>query len=288
MMKQLQQVLKYFPAELREHILSMPEITALEELRLRRGKRIGLFRNGIESFLPYIAEDGLMQEVLDRVTHRSAYAVMDMLSRGYLILPGGHRVGVCGMGIYKDGRLRNLRDISSLNFRIARQISGIASQYAEQIWKQNQSVLCIGPPCTGKTTLLRDLIRLLSDRYCQKIAVIDERMELASSTEGRMQFSLGDRTDVLSGTGKAEGIELLIRSMSPQWIALDEITALKDVEAMIQASYSGVKFLATAHAEDQEDLRSRPVYRRLMGEGIFRSVIILDREKRGTLRELSA
>ena len=288
MMKHLHQVLKYFPEELKDCILSKSYIAPPEEIRIRRGKHIHIYAIGTETQTPYIAGDQLMQGILDRVTQRSPYAVADMLRCGFLILPGGHRVGVCGTGVYKDGSIRTLRDISSLNFRIARQINGVATESAREIWKQQQSTLLIGPPCSGKTTMLRDLIRQLSDRFCQRIAVIDERMELAACVNGEMQFHLGNRTDILSGTQKAEGIELVLRSMSPFWIALDEITAYKDVEAMISASYSGVKFLATAHAEESQDLYSRPIYRRLMEEGVFRTIILLDQRKKATLQVLSA
>ena len=288
MMEQLKQVLQYFPQEMRKFILSMSGIHATEEIRLRLGRPIALYIHGSERALPLHAEEELLQSVMDAVTQRSQYAVMDMLSKGYLILPGGHRIGVCGTGVYREGNIRTLRDISSLNFRIARQIYGVGTSCVDFLGKHLGSCLCVGIPGCGKTTLLRDLIRQLSDRYCQRIAVVDERMEIGACCDGKCQFDLGAHTDILSGVKKADGIELVLRSMSPQWIALDEITAFEDVEAMIRASYCGVKFLATAHADGIEELRSRPVYRKLLDEHIFPNLILLNDRKEAVIMELAA
>lgn len=287
-MEQVLQVLKFFPEAQRSYIFSRPGISCLEEIRLRRNKKICLYMNGMEHSLPLYAEEKLMQQLIDAVTQRSQYAVMDMLSKGFLILPGGHRIGVCGTGVYRQGEIRTLREISSLNFRIARQIRGVSTIVADFMWNKGGSALCIGIPGCGKTTLLRDLVLQLSDRYCQRIAVVDERQEIAACYRGECQFDLGQRTDVLSGIHKKEGIELVLRSMSPQWIALDEITAFSDVEAILHASYCGVKFLATAHAEGMDDLYARPIYKRLMEEGIFKVIIQLDHSKKPTIQEICA
>lgn len=288
MMNQVLQVLKVVPEELKHAVLEHPAAKTVEELRLRRGMTAAIISNGKEYFLKCHTSEELMQGVLDRATQRSQYAVMDMLRMGYMILPGGHRMGICGTGVYRDGVIRTMRDISSLNIRVARQIKGAAAHIVHKIWSCNSSVLCIGPPGSGKTTLLRDLIHQLSSRYQQRVAVVDERRELAASLHGLCQFDLGPSTDVLSSVGKAEGIEMLLRSMSPQWIALDEITAQRDVQAIVEASYCGVKFLATAHGDNMEDLRSRPIYRELLKENIFHMFLFLDRNKQIRLQELIA
>ena len=140
--------------------------------------------------------------------------------------------------------------------------------------------MLLGAPGAGKTTLLRDVIRLLSDRHGRRVCVVDDRQEIAACLDGMPQFDLGGNTDVLSGAPKGKSMELLLRSMNPQWIALDEITAEEDIQAILRASYCGVKFLATAHAGSRQELFSRPLYRRLMEAGIFRNLICLSADHR--------
>ncbi|MBQ2445964.1 MAG: Flp pilus assembly complex ATPase component TadA [Oscillospiraceae bacterium] len=288
MMKYLLEALAYLPEPVKTCILRHPQAKHVEELRLRRGQPVTCTVRGVEIPFPVQAGEELMQVMIDRATERSPHAVMNMLCEGYLILPGGHRMGICGTGVYREGKLRTMRDISSLSIRVAREIHGVADGAVGEVMTRGSSVLCIGPPGCGKTTFLRDLIRQLGSLYHQRIAVVDERRELGACIGGVPQFDLGPSTDILSSVGKAEGIEMLLRSMSPQWIALDEITAMRDVRAMVQASYCGVRFLATAHAESFEDLKARPVYQSLLREKVFRLLLCLNREKELLPMELSA
>lgn len=168
-----------------------------------------------------------------------------------------------------------LRDISSMNLRIAGQHLGCADAAADFLWTHPRSCLVIGAPGSGKTTLLRDLIRQISDRFLWRVSVVDERMELACCVGGKAQFQVGAHTDILSGVGKQRGIEMLLRTMNPQWIALDEITAEADVEEMVRASYCGVRFLATAHAVSRDELQRRPVYRTLLQTQLFETLITI-------------
>ena len=177
---------------------------------------------------------------------------------GYLTAPGGHRIGICGDG---------LRDITSLCIRVARDISGIAGGLP-----LSGSLLLLGPPGSGKTTLLRDLIRKTS--RSKMVSVVDERRELFP--EG---FLRGENTDVLSCVGKAKGIDMVLRSMGPQVIAMDEVTSRDDCEALIRAAWCGVDLLATAHASSVRDLRERTAYRPLVETGLFSKAVVLDRER---------
>lgn len=256
--------------------LSDDTMSDVEEIRLCRGRKIRLCFRQREIELNDMVDEEILQTVLDRSTQRSPHAVMEMLRRGFLILPGGHRLGICGTGVYKDGRLMSLRDISSINIRVAKQIYGIGSSIADTLWNNPGSALVMGPPGRGKTTLLRDVIRQLSTRFRERIAVIDERLELAACLDGCAQFDLGPTSDILSAVGKAEGIDMLVRTMSPTWIALDEITAGEDVDAIIRGSYCGVRFLATAHGSSVEDLYSRPVYRKLIENHIFDYLYLIE------------
>ena len=217
----------------------------------------------------------LLRGILEQATQRSAYAMQEMTRCGFVTLPGGHRLGICGTAVVQNGTITALREPSSLNLRIARQPNGIADRLRDALWARPQSVLLCGAPGSGKTTLLRDLIRQLSDRFGWRICVVDERLELAACASGVPQFRLGARTDVLSGAPKAAGIELLLRTMNPEWIAVDEITAEADIAAIRRASYCGVRFLATAHAADRRELESRPLYRTLLQDGFFRMAAFL-------------
>lgn len=275
MVQQVRQALQYLPQEVRQAIMQLPTVEKLEEIRLRRGQAIACLSQGAEERLPIVTREELISEVVDIASERSGYAVQEMLKKGFLALGGGHRLGVCGTGVYQRGELQTLRDISSLNLRIARQIRGAADSVADRLWLLPQSSLIIGAPACGKTTLLRDLIRQMSERFGFRIGVVDERMELS----GGLEFDLGSRTDVLSGVRKETAIEMLLRSMNPEWIALDEITAFEDVEAMLRASYCGVRFLATAHASDVHELRARPVYRRLLSSGLFSNLIVIGKRR---------
>lgn len=278
--KMLEGIPALFPEPLRA---SVSELLAqrgeeMEELRLRCGcppavlmddREISLFRGDKAQ----AADGALLTEVLRRASKYSAYAVQDQLRNGYLTLPGGHRLGVCGRVIPEAGGIRTLTEPQSLNLRIARQRIGAADPATNLLWSHPGSTLITGSPGRGKTTLLRDLIRQVSDRFSQRVGVVDERGELAACLDGQPQLRVGRHTDVLTGCGKAQGIELLLRTMNPNWIAVDEITSEADADCLIRASYTGVRFLATAHVWDREDLRRRPLYRRLLEAGVFENLI---------------
>lgn len=189
-------------------------------------------------------------------------------SEGYITGPGGHRIGICGESVVKDGIMTGIRAPTSLCIRVARDFPGIA----EELSDIKGSVLIIGPPGSGKTTLLRDLIRQISVREC--VGVVDERGELFPE-----QFSYGARLDILKGCEKKHGINVILRSMGPSCIAVDEITAGEDCKALLQAGWCGVRLLATAHAASGKDLLKRPLYRPLLENGLFDHIIVLRRDK---------
>lgn len=183
----------------------------------------------------------------------------ESLREGYLTAPGGHRIGVCG-----EGAGETFSKITSLCIRIARDVRGIAKGLPT-----DGSLLILGPPGSGKTTLLRDMIRHVSKT--RSVSVVDERRELFPTG-----FQTGENTDVLSGVSKSRGIDMVLRSMGPQVIAMDEITSEADCSALIHAAWCGVQLLATAHAASVTDLFTRPVYRPLAGSGLFSKAVVLD------------
>ena len=187
---------------------------------------------------------------------------------GYITGPGGHRIGICGDAVMKDGQMTGIRCITSVCIRIARDYPDIAEDAAGL----QGSILIIGPPGSGKTTLLRDLVRKISVR--EHIAVVDERGELFPE-----HFIYGSRIDVLKCCGKRHGIDAVLRSMGPGCIAVDEITAKEDCEALTMAGWCGVRLFATAHAGSVRDLERRPLYRPILASGLFDHILVLRKDK---------
>lgn len=197
------------------------------------------------------------------------------VAHGFITAPGGHRIGLCGNAIMENGSMTGIRSFMSLCLRVARDFPGIAHKAA----CYQGSILIIGKPGSGKTTLLRDLIRQRSDTGTGSIAVVDEREEIFPYSMNELCFPIGLRTDVLSGCGKVQGIESVLRSMGPDTIAVDEITAEEDCRALLHAGWCGVKLLATAHAGNRKDLYSRSVYRPIVDSKLFETLLIMQPDK---------
>ena len=212
-----------------------------------------------------------LSEILQRATQQSAYACTQSLRQGFVTLPGGHRIGVCGSAVVKNGELAGYQALSSLCIRFARDVRMDSARLLPNL---TDSCLILGAPGAGKTTLLRACIRALSESG-QRVSVCDDRGEISAMTQGKAQFDLGPQTDILTGLSKDEGMLLLLRAMNPMWIAADEITARRDLAAMETISYCGVRLLATAHAKDERELRLRPLYRELLTLGMFRRMFVL-------------
>ena len=191
------------------------------------------------------------------------------VAQGYITAPGGHRIGLCGDAVVQNGCMTGIRTIRSLCIRIARDFPGIADKAAEF----QGSILLLGPPGSGKTTLLRDLIRQISGS--ETVAVVDERGELFPQG----CFTWGKSMDVLTGCSKIQGIDTVLRTMGPETIAVDEITAGEDCEALLRAGWCGVRLLATAHAASVEDLKNRALYRPLLETRLFEHILVLRRDK---------
>ena len=275
------------PPRLKRLALALPETQKkrAEELRLRVARPLTVLTpEGELSVAPANREAIVDREDLEQmVSEYSRYASVETLRQGYLTVRGGFRLGVCGSTVMRDGAVRNLKDFSALSLRIVREQIGIGTGFAGQLFDENGrflSTLILSPPGGGKTTLLRDLIRCVSlgDRAHPplRVAVVDERSEIAVSHQGRAQMELGNHTDVLDACPKALGIPMVLRAMNPQVIAVDEITVAEDIAAACAAANCGVGLLATIHAADVSELKQKPLYSRLLEAGVFRRCIRIE------------
>lgn len=240
--------------------------TDLQEIRLRLGQVPELKLGSRSLWLDRIINKDDLNFVINTASRYSPWAA-STLSEGYLTAAGGHRIGICGEAVMKDGSLETMRNIQSLCIRVAKDYPGISGRAAFL----NGSILILGPPGAGKTTLLRDLLRRVAQR--ETVGVVDERCEVFP--EG---ISRGRRMDVLSGCDKARGIEILLRTMGPVCIGVDEITSEADAQALLRAGWCGVRLIATAHAATPEDLNYRPVYKPIVQSCLFDHILVLKRD----------
>lgn len=249
-----------------------------EEIRLRLLRPPALVINGRELELTgdRLSENELNQ-VLERATGASLHAAMPGIVSGYISYKG-LRIGICGIGIMNQGQLAGFRDFSSLAIRLPRECRGICSGFIDRLTQPGlENTLIVSPPGLGKTTLLRELIRVLSDRGT-RVAVLDERNELSASTGGKQHFDLGRCSDVLVGVPKGTGVGMLLRGMNPQVIAMDEISAGEDKQVIERIIGCGVSILASAHGRDRHDMLRRPMYRELFEMGAFSNTLTISRD----------
>ena len=288
-------ILQMFPSAYREFWLrTAKEQEHLQEIRLRAGRPIVLQMDGREVFLTAQGDftDSLaracpagereISDMLEHICHYSPYAFEEELRQGFVTVAGGHRVGVAGQAVLgSDGSIRTLKNISFINIRVSHQKKGAADRVLGRMYGEGRlkSALIISPPGCGKTTLLRDLIRQISDGnpYGEGLAggVVDERSELAGSFMGIPQNDMGMRTDVLDGCPKEKGMLMLLRSMSPQVVAIDELGSEGELKALGQAAACGCRILATVHGENRRDVERRFGLERAFWERLFGLFIVL-------------
>ena len=266
MMCAWKQLLSVLPPRMRGEVDALGKET-LQELRLRRNTPPELVMGSGLRWLPGTVTREDLDYCVNAASRYSPWAAATA-SQGYITAPGGHRMGLCGEVVCQEGTVTGIREITSLCIRVARDFPGIGKRAAQA----SGSILILGAPGWGKTTLLRDLIRQVGQR--DTVSVVDERGELFP-----VGLQRGKRTDVLTGCPKPAGIEMVLRTMGPGCIAVDEITAETDARALLWAANCGVRLLATAHGTSAADYRCRSVYRLLYEQGVFQTLVILRPDK---------
>lgn len=266
--------------------VSVTELSKVQEIRLRLNKNLSVCILDKEYF---ITDDGKLtrnnsigikveksdiETTFNIACQYSLHSFQKELSQGYITVLGGNRIGLCGTAIIKNDTVETIKDISSLNIRVARQIIGCANELYTRFFISNiQSTLIVGAPSSGKTTILRDLCRQLGQ--VDKISIIDERNEISATVNGVPQNDVGALSDIFNSYPKSEGIITAIRVMSPKIIVCDEIGTQQDVSALENAVHSGVKIIATAHAGSIEEAMRRTGLSRLISFGAFNTVVLL-------------
>ncbi len=266
------ELLSVLPQWLRGQLAAYAE--ELQEIRLRCGQPPELVLGKGSRWLSKTVTQEDISFCVNTASRYSPWSAATV-SQGYITAPGGHRIGLCGEAVIKDGELTGMRTVHSLCIRVARDFPGLA----RRVHFRGQAMLILGAPGWGKTTLLRDVCRSVAEE--ETVAVVDQRQELFPPG-----FPTGKRMDILYGCPKKQGIEIVLRTMGPNCIAVDEITASEDCQALLHAFGCGVRLIATAHAAGMSDFRQRSVYAPLRESRLFDTFLILDRDKSFHLEEI--
>lgn len=302
----MKSILKIFPLHLRDGVRAVFEtLGGIEEIRIRVCQPVIFLTGKGEYFMGrppgYLTKDAqdayaiTEQDISDMLVFMSRYSLFafeEEVRNGFLTIEGGHRIGLSGQAVLHGGWMQTIRNISYLNIRVSHEKKECAKRLISHLYKHPMvrqsgiyNTLLISPPGRGKTTLLRDLIRLLSDGSKEhaglKVSVVDERSELAACYKGIPQNDVGMRTDVLDGCPKSSGMMLLIRTMSPQVVAVDELGVEEDVQAVAYAVHCGCSILGSVHAEGLEEVRHKPVLKDFLGQGYFERYLVIGQKDSG-------
>jgi len=291
----MEEILWLFPDYIKKALQEKLKISwgQLQEIRMRLNQPIELIFNNRNEWVSLFKPDkNDFIFLIDQLSEHSLYRLENELREGYITIDGGHRVGLAGKVTTVNGNVKAIQHITFLNIRIAKEKIGAAEPVIPYIYDGRYvNTLFIGPPQTGKTTFIRDITRIVStgwkDVPAKKVGVIDERSEIAASIRGVPQHDLGIRTDVLDACPKAEGMMMMIRSMSPDILVVDEIGGKRDVEALLEAINAGVTIISTIHGRSLEELKNRPTLQHIFEQKIFKRFILLNSsQKPGTIQQI--
>ncbi|MGG3450140.1 stage III sporulation protein AA [Domibacillus aminovorans] len=285
-------ILPYLPEMVARSVTTiLKKDPRIEEIRLRTGQPIEL--SGDKQYvLPLIFTEKERQAFVYKLTKHSFYMLEEQLKKGYITIAGGHRIGLAGQAVLKKGSVYSMTNLSFFNIRIAKEKKGTAHHLLPFIYENGwQSTLLIGPPRSGKTTLLRDLARTAATGLIErgvlscKTSIVDERSEIAGCLNGVPQLDVGKRADVLDACPKSEGMMMMIRSMSPDIIIVDEIGRAEDAYALSEALNAGIAVIATVHAHSYEEVIRRPIIRTITESGLFKRYIEMKQNHECIIRD---
>ena len=281
------EVLRILPSDILNEVRVYLLMESVQEIRIKVNKPIIIHLSTKEIILNKIATINDIKQILIRVSNYSIYAYEEEIKQGYITIKGGHRIGIAGECVLSKGEVRTIRNISSINIRICKEIKGCSNEIMKYIVQSNRvnNTLIISPPKCGKTTILRDLARNISNGMPinnlsgKKVSIIDERSEIASCYNGVPQLDVGIRTDILDNCLKKDGMIMAIRSLSPEVLICDEIGTEGDIESLNMAFNSGVNIIVTIHGYSIDDIYKRKVFKDLLEDSILEKVIILSNRK---------
>jgi len=280
-------ILRILPNYISNEIVRLNYNNNITEIRIRSKRKIAIICSKLEYETNIIATPKIILDILLNVSKRSIYAIQSDLNNGFVVIQGGHRIGICGEVVYECGKIKNIKNICSLNIRVAKQVYGCADAIMPEIIYNGifQNTLIISPPGCGKTTLLRDIVRQASNGIKaigfngKNVSLVDERGEVASCYEGIPYLDVGVRTDIMSNVEKSIGMNMMIRSMAPDIIATDEIGKKEDIEAIKNAILSGVKVVFTMHGNGLDSILKNDGMKELMDMNVFSKIILLSSGK---------
>ena len=263
-MNELNNVLSYFPFHIRNDIDIDDDI---QEIRFRINKQICIVKASKNYQLARKINKEDINLIFDNICENSVYAHQDEINQGFVTIKGGNRVGVAGTAVINNEKIVSIKNITSLNFRIAKEYKGCSDEILKSCYG---NIIIAGPPNSGKTTYLRDIARNLSSS--KKVCIVDERLEISGVSD---EFDIGNMTDCLKGYKKAYGISICLRTLSPQVIVFDEIGSLDECERVFESLNSGVNIITSVHCCDVEQFMNRPVCQKLIESCYFDFVVIL-------------
>ncbi len=283
----MKEIFTVLPEKINSCLKDKSNLNKLQEIRVKVGKPLNIVLDNTETIFNYVITREDIKAIIQKISNYSLYAFDEDIRQGYITIQGGHRVGLAGQCVIEDNAIKTIRNITSLNIRVCREIVGCSNSLMNSLVENNRvnNTLIISPPKCGKTTLLRDITRNISNGISpigfkgKRTVVIDERSEIAACYNGIPQMNVGMRTDVYDNCIKSEGMMMAVRGLSPEVIICDEIGTYKDMEGLMMAYNSGVSIIATLHGRNVEELYRRPIFREIVENNIINKVVVLSAKK---------